>query len=149
MAHLHPLLAEKDPSLMSVTIHSHPFPSFASKIINTKQLGLMLLNLVDITYKKRSRKGKQPLYVAFAFLNTLSKKSLGESAAAAAMRTGSSFTGVSRCVEKSSEPWRHFWDASPVSAVFSQQNCLPELVTVRHLATSYMWNCYARETFIC
>lgn len=100
MAHLHPLLAEKDPSLMSVSIHRHPFPSFASKIINTKQLGLMLLNLVDIIYKKRSRKGKQPLYVASVFLNTLSKKRLGESAAAAAMRTRSSFTECCSVLKK-------------------------------------------------
>lgn len=113
MAHLHPLLAEKDPSLVSVTIHSHPFPSFASKIINTKQLGLMLLNLVDIVYKKRYRKGKQLPYVASVFLNTLGKKSLGESAAAAATRTRSSFAGVSQCVENSGEPRRNFEISAP------------------------------------
>lgn len=116
MAYLHHLPAEKDPSLMSVTIHSHPFLSFASKITNAKQPGLTLLNLVDVLYKRRSRKGKQVSAACSPCVpyRTPREKSPGESAAAAATtRTRSSFTGVSQCVENSGEPWRHFEIAVP------------------------------------
>lgn len=138
MAYLNRLLAEKDPSLMSVTIHSHPFLSFASKIMNAKQPGLTLLNLVDVLYKKRSRKGKQALHVAPVFLTAPREKRAWENQrrqpprelgqvsreCRSALKTAVNHEGILRL-------------QSRVSCIQLAEVLLPELVIVRHLATHY------------
>lgn len=138
MAYLHHLLAEKDPNLMSVTIHSHPFLSFASKIMNTKQPRLMLLNLVDILYKKRSRKGKQALYVAPVLLTAPHKKRAWENEQQQPPRELGQVSPECRSVLKTVVKHEGVLRLqSRVSCIQLAEVLLPELVIVRHLATDY------------
>lgn len=117
MAHLHHLLAGKYPSLMSVTICSHSSPSFASKSKTTKQLELMLLNLVDVWKNEQQRLPREPGQVSLECHNVL--------------KTVVNHEGILRL-------------QSHASCIQPAEVLLWELAIVRHLATSYMSNYYAK-----
>lgn len=80
MTHHHHLLAKKDltSNLMWVTMNSHCLPPFfflvvffsffPSKIINSKQMGLLLLYLVDVIYQRGPGKANNHHLYPLCFL---------------------------------------------------------------------------------